>query len=801
MFGSKDLLFSSEKYGVAKSLRFRSGSTTYFNRTQGTPTNNKKWTWSGWVKRGSLANGQFTLFSAGSGNDRDQFQFGDEGGGFNDFQFYIRNSTGALGRYTTAAVYRDPSAWYHVVLVYDSANATAANRVLLYVNGGSVTLTANTTLGIDTNSFTNQSGIVGYIGSQITTAGQYFDGYLAEVNFIDGQALTPSSFGAYDTNGVWQPAAYTGSYGTNGFYLKFTDVGATSGSNTGYGKDFAGTNYWTTNNFGTTSTATTYDSMLDSPTNAAGDVGNYAVLNPLNSDTNVSLSQANLQITTTTGSYQATTGTMGVSSGKWYWEVNVSTNGLGCIIGIANLAFGKASQYVGQTAGSYGYYGSNGNKYNNGSGTTYGATYGNGNVIGVALDLDGGTLTFYKDNVSQGTAYSSLAGTFVPAIANDLTLAITAFANFGQRPFTYTPPSGYSALNTQNLTTPTITNGAQYMAAVTYTGTGSTQTITASSTNSGNNPNGTTFQPDLVWVKSRSGTTDHALYDAVRGVQLQLESNTTTAETTETTGLTAFTSSGFTTGALAQMNTNTATYVAWEWKAGGTGVSNTSGSITSTVSANTSAGFSVVTYTGTGATGTVGHGLGVAPSMVIVKCRNSAGSDWLTWHTSIAATEYLLLNGTGAKATATSVWNSTAPTSSVFSVGTNADTNGSTRTFVAYCFAPVAGYSAFGSYTGNGSADGPFVYLGFRPRYIMIKRTDATQNWPIIDTSRDTYNVANKRLFANLSDAEDTGIPNFIDILSNGFKCRDSNISYNASGGTYIYACFAENPFKIARAR
>jgi hypothetical protein len=319
------------------------------------------------------------------------------------------------------------------------------------------------------------------------------------------------------------------------------------------------------------------------------------------------------------------------------------------------------------------------------------------------------------------------------------------------------------------------------MAATTYTGTGSALTVA-------NTVGSASFQPDLVWVKGRSGATDHALYDAVRGVQLQLESNTTTDETTETTGLTAFGSTGFTVGALAQMNTSAATYVAWQWKEGAT------------------QGFDIVTYTGNGSARTISHNLGVAPNMIIVKARTTASTDqgWPVYHsanTAAPATDYLLLNSTAATADLDTVWNDTAPTSSVFSVGTNANVNANNDTYVAYCFAPVAGYSAFGSYTGNGSADGPFVFLGFRPRFVMVKVTSTTNSWSIWDTSRSLYNQADLSLRADLADAELNNTSFSIDALSNGFKLRGANANSNQSGQTFIYACFAENPFKLSLAR
>jgi hypothetical protein len=334
---------------------------------------------------------------------------------------------------------------------------------------------------------------------------------------------------------------------------------------------------------------------------------------------------------------------------------------------------------------------------------------------------------------------------------------------------------------------PTINRGDDYFQAVTYTGNGSTNTIT-----------GLRFQPDFVWVKGRSGATDHALYDSVRGTTKDLVSNSTAAETTQSTGLTAFNSDGFTLGALAKMNTNAATYVAWCWKAGGSTSSNTSGSITSTVSVNTTAGFSVVKFTSQASgTGTVGHGLGVAPKFIITKLiTDTSGANWNVYHASIGNTGIVNLNTTGATTTNLQYWNNTTPTSNVFTVGTWYAGSLST---IAYCWAEIAGFSKFGSYTGNGSTDGVFVYTGFRPKFIMIKVTDTTANWYMVDTARNTYNVVDKYLLASTSGAEGTFTT--MDILSNGFKFRGSDASFNQSANNYIYMAFAENPFKNANAR
>jgi hypothetical protein len=339
--------------------------------------------------------------------------------------------------------------------------------------------------------------------------------------------------------------------------------------------------------------------------------------------------------------------------------------------------------------------------------------------------------------------------------------------------------------------TPTIPAGNLFMNAPIYTGTGSyPRSIT-----------GLNFQPDFIWAKDRTTANNHALVDSVRGGDKLLISNLTNAEATVSGLVSSFNADGYTFNAASgSTNANLDLYVNWVWKAGGAAVTNTAGSISSQVSANTTSGFSVVTYTGTGSNATVGHGLGVAPQMVIVKCRTGTSSDhWSTWHIGLTSAAYVVyLDLTNAQSSGPTQWNSTAPTSTVFSIGT-ADTNRAAGyTYVAYCWAPIAGYSAFGSYTGNGSADGTFVYLGFRPRFIMIKKTSAAQDWYLYDTARDTYNAAPKTLFPNGSYAEESTRP--IDILSNGFKLRIST-AVNDSGATYIYACFAENPFKYANAR
>ena len=342
-------------------------------------------------------------------------------------------------------------------------------------------------------------------------------------------------------------------------------------------------------------------------------------------------------------------------------------------------------------------------------------------------------------------------------------------------------------------TTYAIPDGRTVMAATLYTGNGTSQVIN-------NSVNGVSFQPDFVWGKARNNAQNHTLWNSVVGATKYLNSNAATAESTNTETLQSFNSNGYTLG-NAFTNEPAYTYVGWQWKAGGTAVTNTAGSITSSVSANTTAGVSVVTYTGTQTASTVGHGLGVAPKMVIVKARSNGTFNWTTWHGTFTGNGYIYIDGTDAVGSSSGPWNGTLPTSSVFSLGADLGTNRSGDTYVAYVFTAVAGYSAFGSYTGNGSADGPFVYTGFRPRYVMIKGSSFVSNWFVIDTSRSSYNVSLDALRPNLSGSETSTGTYSIDILSNGFKLRTSAADSNTSGATFIYACFAENPFKYANAR
>ena len=778
----------SPAYEISRSLRFNSAVSAYLNRTPASAGNRKTWTWSGWVKRSQITTARLDLFAAGAGTDDNTF-----------FELQFGSTTTECIRVVgyntvflvTTQLFRDASAWYHIVLAFDSTQATASNRIKLYVNGVQVT-----EFSTDNRSSITQNGDFGVNQAAIHTIGAnpapgfYFNGYLAEMNFIDGQALAPSSFGEFNaTTGVWQPIEYIGTYGTNGFYLKFAD----NASTTALGTDSSGNgNNWTPNNFSVTA-GVDNDSLVDSPmrygedTGAGGEVrGSYATLNPLDKNSGITLTNGNLDASMPT-QVQNVYGTVSVSSGKYYWETTINSLSGRIIIGVGNAVDPSWNLDPASSATLWGYYSVNGNKTNGGS-VAYGNSYTTGDVIGVAVDMDNLKIWFSKNGTWQASgdpaagtnaAFTNLSGSVRPVYNQQLTNAVTISCNFGQRPFAYTAPSGFKALCTTNLPEPTIADGGEYFNIKEWVGTGSGQSVT-----------GMGFQPDWLWFKQTNGTSDHALMDAVRGATKGLKSNTTGSEVTSSAGqdLVSFDADGFTTGTptnFGSLGSSGFTIVTWGWKANGSGVSNTDGTITSTVSANTDSGFSIVRYVGDGVgSGTVGHGLGVTPNYVILKNRN-ATSDWYFFY---GTNTFVKLNTTAAGASSTFNKNSSTFQSWV----------GNTNTWIAYCFAPVAGYSAMSSYVGNNSSDGPFVFTGFRPAYILIKSTASGTDWCIYDAKRLGYNVDNN-LQRNAAAAQQTD--NDIDFLSNGFKFRRASPNFNGSGTTHIYMAFAENPFKLALAR
>ena len=579
-------------------------------------------------------------------------------------------------------------------------------------------------------------------------------------------------------------------------------------------------NNWLPNNINSNGESeTTYDLMKDTPSLVDENAANFAVLNPLNDPrTYVTYSDGNLTaINTTAALHSPFIGTIGMAanSGKYYWEVigvgdanTRNSTGIGTAASmntttVWSYVAGQAGLFIGGAASVY--YSLNGS-------TLWSVPWVSGNVIQYAYDANTGKFWAGQNNVW----YNSTGGTTGdPATGANPTSTLSntdiqfpggtvfnqgvgsyLYHNFGQRPLAYTPPTGFKKLNTFNLPDSTIEDGSDYFNTVLYSGNSSTQSIT-----------GVGFQPDFVWGKDRTNVVHHTLNDAVRGVNLDLFTSSTSQESNDHAGLTAFTADGYNLSSSTNHNVSGHTYVGWNWLASNTTATNSAGAngatIASTYSANTTAGFSVVSYTGTGSAATVGHGLGVAPSMIILKNRSIA-QNWRVAHIGLTnmSSYHINLDATASQTNSGSlVWNNTAPTSSVFSIGTDSSVSGNGNNLIAYCFAPIEGYSAFGSYTGNGSTDGPFIYTGFRPAFVITKRTNSTSGWPIHDDKRSPYNVTEATLYANAADAEVNPSTEDVDFLSNGFKMRGTTTARNSSGSSYIYMAFAENPFKNSNAR
>ena len=790
-------------YQISNSLRFNDNDNPYLRRTPASAGNRKTWTLSCWFKKCETGLNH-TLFSTTGTQD---IRFAS-----NERLLVYGESKAILN---TNRLFRDASSWYHIVIACDTTQATASNRVKMYINGVQET-------SFETNSQPSQNydwnfnnTVQQSIGERASTGGLNPHGYLAEFNWIDGQQLSPTDFGEFDLDsGVWKPKQYAGTYGTNGFYLKFNNTG-------NMGEDSSGND----NTFTPTNLSGTTDVTTDTPTN------NFATINALQKTSGSQLlSEGNLEHRTT-GNWMYLPANMGASSGKWYAEIklidpssfNVGVMQLGGASDTTSLMNTNNTILGSNTAGdAWALYGSGADKgtYKNNNAPNFGniATSFPSNIVAndiimIAMDTDNQKIWFGV-NGSWDNSGDPVAGTN-PMPVNTSMIAGKTFTfasgpeqgtqqwNFGNPPFSissgnsddngygnfeYAPPSGYLALCTQNLATelsPTIDDGSAYFHTQLYTGNGTDDRSITNDANAGD------FSPDFLWVKNRTSANGHGLVDTTRGATKVLRSQATNAEETEDNAIQTFQTDGFQIGTSGLVNTSGNNYVAWQWKANaGSTSSNTDGTKTTTVQASTTSGFSIVTYNGLTNGQTIGHGLGGTPEMIIFKSRNVATS-WHTWHQGLGdGNNYLLLNTTGAKNNDSYEYISNIGSSTVQLQGSssfNQDT-------VGYFFRGIEGYSKFGSYTGNGSSDGPFVYTGFKPAFTLIKRTNATQAWVLHDSARAGYiNPTDNYVYANATNVEAEDIDH--DYLSNGFKIRSTFNDTNASGGTYIYMAFAQNPF------
>ena len=838
------------------------------------------------------------------------------------FEAYHTAGGSTIFHLETNQLFRDVSAWYHIVIKFDSTQSTAADRTILYVNGSQVT-------SLSTSDYPSQNANAQFIntnerqdiGYYQRTTSEYFDGYMAHLHFTDGYAYAASTFGETDTSGVWVPKVDpTVTYGTNGFYLKFENSGAMGTDSSGNSNTFS-------------VGGGTLRQVTDSPTNV------FATMNPLNMSASMLLKQGNLKAEAN-GADQAAAATLGITSGKWYFEFYYPA-GDNPELGLMPVTKSPANQSSSASTSldATAFITNNGQMRTGAwsSTSTTGLSSQTGeSLIGVAVDADNGKMWFtngsgtYFNSGNPATGANAQAtfdadwlsqtGGVIPYTIVATGAGNYTTVNFGQDGtfagaktaqnnadgnsvgnFYYAPPSGYLALCTDNLSstlTIPVNKGADNFNTITYTGTGSTQSMT-----------GVGFQPDFVWLKSRSNSYYHNLYDSVRGATRAMFTNYDGAEVIEAGNLQSFISDGFTAGGFAGTNGSGSTYVAWNWKAGSTtpantyavkvvsdsgnkyrfddygtsavtlelqeggtftfdqsdssnaghplrfsstadgthgggseyttgvtttgtpgqagaktvitvagsaptlyyycsihsgmggqantdslfGFTNVKGATQTVVSPNDTAGFSIIKFTGTGGDTTIGHGLSSAPKMVILKNRIDV-LEWAVYHRSLGAAKRLLLDTTDGVSTSSSFWNSTSPSSTVISLGSSPNSNGSSDSMIAYAFAEIEGYSRLHSYVGNGSSDGTFVYTGFRPAYLMTRRTSAgSDGWAVFDSARDPTNGMQYYEFINNGGAEGSGTIR-LDFLSNGFKWRQSGGSWNASGEEYIYMAFAENP-------
>ena len=560
------------------------------------------------------------------------------------------------------------------------------------------------------------------------------------------------------------------------------------------------------------------DSLTDTPTNYAGTGsdgaggvtrGNYATLNPLSSPSNSTITNGNLQ--SALGGTEPDIATMGMKSGKWYWEVYIAASNYPRI-GVFNIGDALPAN-LGGTAQGWCFLNSPSRTYNGASATNYGSlTFAAGTTIGLAYDADTGKLWVSENGTWQAsgnpatganpgmTVTGSPSKLIAPAVATG-SGGTTVHMNFGQRPFKTAAPSGFKCLCTNNLgdtfsgeASGTVNNPSKFFDITTWIGNGEVR-----------DHHGLGFSPDLIWIKSTDQSQGHTLYDTARGVQKKLHSHLPAANSAnDGDTLTAFLSDGFTQGEDPWGNDNGDDYVGWFWDANdGTGVSNSEGDITSTVRANTASGFSIVTFTSNDTDNQkVGHGLNNGPELIILKNLDSS-EDWWVFHVGGHASgpwndHTLYLNANNATTGSWGTVNNVAPDEDVVNLSnsTNTAPNDDTDDKIMYCFAPIAGFSAFGNWVGNNSTNGPFIYTGFRPRFILIKRVDDSANWRMLDSKRG-YNGSNEELYPNLTNAQ--GAAQYVDFVSNGFKIRTTDGNYNASSGLYIYSAFAERPFKTAR--
>lgn len=786
-------------YIIDQSLRGNRWTNQYLYKTY-TASERKTFSISLWVQRSSIGYEQIILQAfAGSGFAT-------------ALTFYTNNRLRFVHQVSSLQIdnavdieLTDSNGWYHILFVYDT---TQSFRYKAYINGVEGDWIVNpASLSANYETYIN-SAVNHFWGVNAFDSSSRFAGVFSDIHFFDGIAADINDFGYFDKNDVWQPLEYSGSYGTNGCNLNFSNVSNLGEDSSGNENDHTEVGYSTLGNaFWQIPVSPTVNNKNNTAKHDASQTYAYNYLSRGGFSVN-SNSEGNWR------SAWSTIGFDGVSGGKWYWEckrTHYSTIKTGIIVGVAPPTFFWSANYVGQLANSYGlqpYTGSDARLYENSSPTTL-SNFGDvtlDDVIMIAFDADNGNIwfgyngTWYNSgDPANGTnpTETGLPSEMIPvnssAYSTDVIDIITH-----EDDLNYTVPTGFKSLMHKNLVTQNILDGEEHFDAITYTGTGEVQSIT-----------GLKFQPDFIWIKCRNNiTTDHVLTDSSRGVTKQLWSSLSSAEQTDVNMITSFDSEGFSLGdnstGIGSVNESTYTYVAWCWKAGSGSVSNTDGTITSNVNANTKAGFSIITYTGNGTSGaTIGHGLGATPAFILIKDRDN-GNSWAVFHRWMDETSpenyFMNLNDTDAAATDTSIWNDTTPTSSVFSIGNNSSVNTTSVNYIAYVWTDIPGYSKFGTYTGLGdpaAGAGIHTNTGFKPAFFMAKSESNIGSWVIHDNERDLVNTGINALFAETNGIEQNTWGH--EFVSNGVKINTSNTNINGINRRYVYASFGKTPQRIAR--
>ena len=797
------------EHQIANSVRLYRGGANSGSKLTRTPsstgTSRRIYTLSTWIKRGGSGElGQLmTAQESSTTNYVDELVLRPSGEN-EALAFYGKGGNAGGASLKTNASLRDHSAWYHIMVAVDTTQGTDTNRVKIYINGELQTLASTTypAQNYDGGWGNNREMAIGW-GTGANN-GYPYDGLMAETIYIDGTAQAVTDLGE-SKNGVWIPKDPSGlTFGDNGFWLKYESSSDLGNDSSGNNNDFSVTNI------------SAHDQMTDTPTfNSSSNGGNFPTYNPLlKPPSGLTLAEGNLKATLTSNNTGIMTNWQVPVTGKWYWEVDVDNiaSGHGVYIGVmpanTDLTINQESNNLGLV-----YYSANGNSILKGTRSSYGDTWDTGDIISIAVDRDADTIQFYKNGSGQGTIdISSLDKEFFCYMGNtggtgscrtilnfgqDGTFAgeVTAGGNSdtnGYGNFKYSVPSGYSALCTGALTLPSEIDPAstddnfpqKLFTALTYSGDGGGSQTTG-------------FQPDLVWVKRRDGDQGHGLWDSTRGTTKVLNSDSNGAEGTSS-GLTAFNSNGYTMGTYYNQSGNT--YVSWSWRANGGSTSSGSGDLTSTHQVDPSGGFSIVKATGDGGSGdkTVTHGMSAAPDCILAKSLDTT-SNWDTyWSDGLTSGYGLRLNTTDNQLSGR--WGTV--NSSIFTVKYNytwLDSND----YIYYCFRNIEGYIKVGTYTGNADNDGVFVYTGFKPAWMLLREV-AVDNWGIYDNKRIGQNndsgSGNAVLYADEGYDEENQASRAIDILSNGFKLRTSNATFNASG-TYVFLAMAHNPFKYALSR